>query len=69
MLARALKLKSTDLSALNAFADSDEISEYALDSVAALVEKGIVSGSGGTVFPKNTITRGEMSKIISFAMF
>lgn len=69
MLARALKLKSTDLSALNAFADSDEISEFALDSVAALVERGIVAGSGGTVFPKNTITRGEMAKIISLAMF
>ena len=69
MLSAAFKISTSDYTGLSRFSDSGEISEYALDSVAALITKGIVIGSDGKLNPKSTITRGEMSKIVSLAMF
>lgn len=44
---------------------SDIVGHWAEDSIAELVEKGIVSGSGdGKFYPENNITRAEFSKML-----
>ena len=48
-----------DLSCLDAFSDKDEISDYALSAMAALVEGGYIRGSGDKVKPKTNTTRAE----------
>lgn len=49
---------------LSLFSDSENISLFARPYVAVLVDQGIVSGSGGKILPKNTITRAEVAAII-----
>ena len=46
---------------LDVFSDRDLISDYALDSVAALVKSGIIQGSGGSINPLGYTTRAEMA--------
>lgn len=50
--------------ALDKFADKDEISFYAVDSLAAMVEKGIVNGTGNNIEPKANTTRAQAAVII-----
>ncbi|MDO5396298.1 MAG: S-layer homology domain-containing protein [bacterium] len=47
------------------FIDSAEISDYAKESVAAMAEAGIISGSDGKFAPKDFATRAQAAKIIS----
>jgi hypothetical protein len=50
---------------LDKFADKTTISPYATESLAAMVEAGIVSGTGNNIAPKNNTTRAESAVIIS----
>jgi hypothetical protein len=43
------------------YADADEISSYAVEAVATLVKAGVISGSDGSLNPKNMISRAEMA--------
>lgn len=53
-----------DTSILGNFKDSDLISSYARESVAVLVNKGIIVGNDGKLNPSANITRAEVSVII-----
>lgn len=46
------------------FADSSDISEYALEAVTALYEAGIVNGYGDSISPLQSATRAEAAKMI-----
>lgn len=49
---------------LVSFTDASEISGYAANSVAALVQSGLVDGYGGGIHPKETTTRAEAAKLM-----
>lgn len=49
---------------LSDFADSDAIAPWATEALSALVEKGIVSGSGGRLEPDATTTRAQMAQVM-----
>lgn len=62
MICRALNYSTTNS---NNFTDKDSISEYALNAVSALYERGIVGGyEDGSFRPKANISRAEGAKII-----
>ena len=66
ILYRAYKLagKESVVSKLN-FTDSEAISDYAKDAVAALAEIGVLRGMGdGTYAPKGVVTRAQAAKAI-----
>ncbi len=46
------------------FADASQISDYAVDAMASLVRAGIITGSGGLLNPKSSITRAEMAVML-----
>ena len=65
MAGRAFYYTSTETAVLEKFADYSEISDYAKEFVAALVEAGSVSGyEDNTLRPLNNITRAECVKIL-----
>lgn len=47
------------------FSDSQEISSWALSSVEALVEAGLIRGSGSRVNPRGNATRAEVATVLS----
>lgn len=53
---------------LNKFNDKAEISAYAVESLAAMVDAGIVNGKGENIAPKDNTTRAESATIISMIM-
>ena len=46
------------------FDDADEVSGYAVESVAALVKEGIIKGDRKSINPKGTATRAEAATVI-----
>lgn len=65
MIGRAFYVRSVDSTAVEGFADYSEISDYALDYVAGLVEQGLVGGyEDNTIRPLAQITRAESVKIL-----
>ncbi len=46
------------------FSDSGEIADWARKSMAALVQSGSISGSGGRLNPIGTTTRAEMAQVL-----
>ncbi|WP_418040362.1 endo-1,4-beta-xylanase [Paenibacillus xylanilyticus] len=50
---------------LASYSDAASISNYAVDSVASLVESGIVNGKGGKIAPTELLTRAEAAVILS----
>ena len=63
MLGRILaSQQSCDLSA---FADGGTVSSWAAPYVQTLVAQNIVSGSNGMLSPKNSMTRGEVAKLLT----
>lgn len=52
VLARAFVLEAEDTDALNTFPDKGEVSSWAANAVAALVENGYVTGSNGKLQPQ-----------------
>jgi hypothetical protein len=57
MLARALGLKLEQASELPAFADREQIPEWARASIAAAVDEGIVQGKTGNRFAPGDVTK------------
>lgn len=57
-----------DVSVLDKFNDKNDISAYALDSLAAMVSEGIVNGMGEGIAPKANTTRAQAVVIISNIM-
>lgn len=51
-------------SALDKFTDKASISPYATDSLAAMVDAGVVSGSNNQIKPKDNTTRAQSAVII-----
>ncbi|RAV19746.1 hypothetical protein DQG23_19795 [Paenibacillus contaminans] len=45
--------------ALDNFTDADQISGYASESLAGMVEQGLIEGAGGKLNPLNQATRAE----------
>ena len=65
VLARTVCLPSAGNSALARFPDRNQVGAWAADSVAAMVERGYVSGyNDGHLNPKGQITRAEMAQIM-----
>ena len=65
MLARAFALQATDADAAAGFDDWADVAEWAQAPMAAMVEAGIINGVGGNnLAPAQTITLGEMLKIV-----
>ncbi|HIV03103.1 MAG TPA: S-layer homology domain-containing protein [Candidatus Aphodoplasma excrementigallinarum] len=65
MIGRAFYVRGLDTAAVEGFADYGEISDYALDYVAGLVEQGLVGGyEDNTIRPLAQITRAESVKIL-----
>ena len=56
---------NTDATALNQFSDVNNVSSYATESVAILVNSGIISGNNGKLNPTAPVTRAEMATIMS----
>ena len=66
VLARTVCLPSAGNSALARFPDRNQVGAWAADAVAAMVERGYVSGyNDGRLNPKGQITRAEMAQIMS----
>ena len=50
---------------LNGFADSNEVSDYAVNAMNWAIENGIISGESDTVLnPKGNATRAQMAAMI-----
>ena len=63
---KALNLNvNTDTSVLNQFSDVNSVSSYATESVAILVNSGIISGNNGKLNPTSPVTRAEMATTMS----
>lgn len=60
-LAKGYITETEDMTALDAFADKDSISDYALAPMASMVKTGIIQGSSGNVNPLGNATRAEVA--------
>lgn len=60
-LAKGYIAETEDNTVLDAFADKDNISEYAAAPMASMVKAGIIQGSEGNVNPKGNATRAEVA--------
>ncbi|WP_336788620.1 S-layer homology domain-containing protein [Paenibacillus sp. MMO-177] len=49
---------------ISGYADADQVSSYAADSIATLVKNGIVQGSGSKLSPLATTTRAEVAVML-----
>lgn len=66
---KALKATNKDLAAgegsrLSAFSDRGKVAGYAVESIEALLENGIVAGYGTVINPRGNATRAEAAAII-----
>lgn len=52
-----LDLNEVDLSVLNNYSDSKNISDYAKPAVALMIQKGVITGTGKGIEPKSSMTR------------
>ncbi len=64
VLARSVKLTSSDLTSLDEFSDAEKISSWAKYEIAAMVTAGYVNGSNSKLNPKGNITRAEFAQIM-----
>ena len=65
MLCRALGIEAETDADLSAYTDADEVSDYAVGCVAAMVECGIVMGtSENTLSPKTDIDRAAVTVVL-----
>ncbi|MGM9522097.1 MAG: phosphodiester glycosidase family protein [Oscillospiraceae bacterium] len=62
------ELPEADRSALDAFTDGAEVSDFAADAVSSLIIYGMIEGSGGKLSPLNQISRAEMAKVLYIAI-
>lgn len=64
ILARSQKLQQEDESVLDKFTDAGRVASWARPELAAMVERGIISGSKGKLNPTGNVTRGEVAKML-----
>ena len=60
-LAKGYITETDDLTALDAFADKANISDYAKTAMASMVKAGIIKGADGCVNPRGNATRAEVA--------
>lgn len=65
VLARAFEMGTGNVASLEAYSDAKEVSPWARQVVAAMVEEGYVGGYDGKLAPKASITRAEFAAIMS----
>lgn len=68
VLAAAGAEAAGDLSMLNTYTDSGAVSPYAQESVAVMLENGILVGAGGKLDPRGTASR-EQALILAYRLF
>jgi beta-galactosidase len=69
VLARTLRIQPAATGALSGFADGAEVRDWARGYVAALIEAGIVVGTGaGLLHPAEAITRAAVVKMLDSAI-
>ena len=56
---------NSNLAMLDNFADGSSVSAYAKESVSAMINAGIVNGTGNKIEPKGNTTRAQAAVIIS----
>nr|WP_317359186.1 S-layer homology domain-containing protein [uncultured Tyzzerella sp.] len=56
---------NTDATSLSKFSDLSKVAPYAQESVAILVNSGIITGNNGKLNPTAPVTRAEMATIMS----
>ncbi len=64
VVARVLGLADGSTSTLNSFKDGSTVAPWAKGAVAAMVEKGYVSGSNGKLDPESHISREELAQVL-----
>ena len=64
-MARIFGITNGGESALEGFADKDEVASWAKGALAAMVEAGYVSGNDGKLNPNDNITRAEFAQVLS----
>ena len=64
VLARVFGLKSGNRQAIYRFPDWAQVSDWAAEPLAAMIEKGFVNGSSGKLLPKAKITREELAQVL-----
>ncbi|MBQ9413176.1 MAG: S-layer homology domain-containing protein [Oscillospiraceae bacterium] len=62
VLGRAMFLSDGTREDLSSFADADQVSDWAVPYVGALVRKSMITGADGQLYPRSNITRAEFSK-------
>ena len=67
----ALNVKYTDgdVSLLDQFTDRDNVSDWAAQAAATLVNMGVVQGSSGYLDPSGQLTRAQMAKILCTTLY
>ena len=58
-------IDTNEQASLDGFADVGRVSNYAKDAISWCVAKGILSGSGGKLNPKDSATRAEFASILT----
>lgn len=64
VLSRAFGIYQGDETALNSFSDKKQIADWAKPQMAAMVEAGYATGSGGKLSPLAPITREEFAQLM-----
>ncbi|MBQ1371326.1 MAG: S-layer homology domain-containing protein, partial [Oscillospiraceae bacterium] len=64
VLARVFGLKSSNRQVLYRFPDWAQVSDWAAEPLAAMIEHGFVNGSDGKLLPKANITREELAQVL-----
>ncbi|MBQ7499449.1 MAG: S-layer homology domain-containing protein [Clostridia bacterium] len=59
-----LRTKSPTVDVLDTFADKDDVSDWAVDSVGWAVQNGIISGTGNGIKPKDLATRAQVAVML-----
>ena len=63
MLARTQKITS-DSDALEEFEDQNKVSDWAKESLTAMVELGVINGINGQLQPRGNVTRSQVAKML-----
>ncbi|WP_245583875.1 DUF4855 domain-containing protein [Paenibacillus terrigena] len=63
-VAQAKELKG-DLTALDSFKDAGKVADYAADSIAGMIEQGLIQGNNGLINPSGNTTRAETAVFLS----
>jgi hypothetical protein len=59
-----IKLEEADISVLDGFTDSANVSDYAKEHFARLIKNGIIKGAGGRIEPLAKATRAEVAVML-----